>query len=103
MFWMIISLLVILGIGVPLLQTIYSGFLNTTNGSWLTWTVSNATASMNATTACVTYTTAYTEVEFNTFRFIPLLAGLMALVFLLVLIGGAMQRRDDERRMRGEK
>lgn len=93
--WAIISLLIILGLGVPILQRVYDTFLNTTNGSWINWT-----------TACSTLTgsnATYYPYEFSTFKFLPLLAGLMALAFLLALLGGAMQRRDDERRMRGEK
>lgn len=93
-FWSLITMLIILGLGIPILQTIYNTFLNTTNGSWLNWTVSNITGSGNVT--------AYTEFEFNTFRFIPLLAGLMALAFILAMLGGAIQRRNEERRARGE-
>jgi len=103
MVWALISLLVILGLGVPILQSVYSPLLNTTNGSWLAWTTSNASPSMNATTACVTYALTYSPTEFATFQFIPLLAGLMALGFILTMLGGAVQRRSDEARMRGEK
>lgn len=100
--WTLISLLTILGLGVPILQRIYNTFLNTSSGSWLNWTVSNATPAMAPGTYTVN-TTAYSQVEFATFQFIPFLAALMALMFLLWMIGGGLQRHNDERRMRGEK
>jgi len=92
--WMLLSLLIILGLGVPILQLIYNTFLNTTNGSWLNWAVSNATTS----TPTGTYTvnaTAYTDPELATFQFMPLLAALMALAFILWVLGGAIQRRRE--------
>jgi hypothetical protein len=82
--WKFLGLFVILGIGVPVLMMIYQGFVNSTNGSWNNWTVTTATG-------CVT---AYSTFEHGVFQIIPLLAGLMALGFILFLIAGGFQKKE---------
>ena len=90
MLWKLLGLLVILGIGVPILMNIYDGFTNSTNGSWVNWTVAYTTVC--GTTACVT---AYSTMELGIFQMIPIIAGLMILGFILYLLSGGFHKPDN--------
>lgn len=87
--WRFMILLVMLGIGVPILMNIYSGFVGQ-NGSWNNWTVAYA---VNATTtSCVT---AVSTFEMGIFQIIPILAGLTLLGFILYLLSGGFHKPDN--------
>lgn len=88
MLWAFISLLVILGLGAPILQRIYGTFLNTDNGSWQNWTTTNSTLTGSNST--------YYDYEFATFQFIPLLAVLFAVAFILAVLGMYFRNRGKE-------
>jgi xanthine/uracil permease len=88
--WRFLTLLVILGIGIPILMTIYNGFTNSTNGSWNNWTIAYTTAC--GTTACVT---AYSTFELGVFQMIPILAALCVLGFILYLLSGGFSKPDN--------
>ena len=85
--WTIVSLLIMLGIGIPVLNYIYQGFLNTTNGTWMNWTITDTT------TGCATVP--YSTFEIGMFRFIPLLAALMVIMFILMLISGRLKKDEQ--------
>jgi xanthine/uracil permease len=96
MFWKLLGLLVILGIGIPVLMNIYDGFLNSTNGSWNNWTIAYNTSycgtTATYTTACVT---AYNTFERGIFQMIPIFGGLMMLGFILYLLSGGFSKPDN--------
>jgi hypothetical protein len=87
--WRFLTLLVILGIGIPVLMNVYSGFVSQ-NGSWNNWTVSYTTVC--GTTACVT---AYTTFERGIFQMIPIAGALCALGFILYLLSGGFSKPDN--------
>lgn len=80
--WSLLAMLILLGIGVPILNMIYQGFLNTTNGSWQNWTI-NGTAP-------------YSTFELGIFQSISWLAALMAIIFIVLLVSGRYSRKDQQ-------
>jgi uncharacterized membrane protein len=96
MFWKILGLFVILGIGVPVLMRIYDGFVNSVNGSWTNWTIAYRTTYCGTTatynTACIT---AYSTLELGIFQIIPILAALMVLGFILYILSGGFSNKDN--------
>ncbi len=96
MFWKFLGLLIILGIGIRILMSIYYGFTNSTNGSWVNWTIVYNTTYCGTThtynTACVT---AYSTFELGIWQLIPILAALMALGFILYLLSGGFSKPDN--------
>ena len=95
--WQVIFFLIMLGIGLPILAIIYDTFTNTTNGSWLNWTTSNATPSTPSGTYTVN-TTMYSTYELGWFQILPILVTLMGLAFLLILISGYFKKTEDTTR-----
>lgn len=85
-FWILLGLLIMLGIGIPIVNTIYQTFTNTTNGTWLTWTVANATGTGNVT--------AYTQFELGYWQLAPIIMAIMILIFILMLVGGRFKREQ---------
>jgi len=90
MFWKLLGLFVILGIGIPILMSIYNGFVNSVNGSWVNWTIAYTT--ICGTTACVT---AYSTLELGIFQIIPIIAALFVLGFILYVISGGFSKDDS--------
>ncbi len=76
-----------LGIGIPILNNIYQTMLNPTTGSWMNWTVSNATMTGNVT--------AYTPFELSYWRLMTIIITLMLIIFILMLIGGKFRREQQ--------
>ena len=96
MFWRIIGLLIMLGIGTPILMRVYDGFVNSQNGTWIVdWYMSNSTSSTPAGTYTVN-TTMYYPYELGIFQFIPLLCVLGILAFLAILISGRFEKKEGQ-------
>lgn len=92
--WNLIAFIIILGIGVPVLNMIYQGFVNPSTGSWANWTTSNATIGMAPGTYTVNSSVPSTF-EVGTFQFIPWLCTLMAVIFIVLLVSGRYRDKQQ--------
>jgi hypothetical protein len=92
--WNLLALLVILGIGVPILNMVYQGFVNSSNGSWSNWTTSNATYGTPTGTYTVN-TSVPSTFELGVFQFIPWLCALMAVIFIVLLVSGRYRDKQQ--------
>jgi hypothetical protein len=94
--WRFLGMLVILGIGIPILMRVMDGFTNSVNGSWVNWTVVYNTSYCATTASYLTAcTTAYTTFELGLWQLIPILAALMMLGFILYTLSGGFHKDDS--------
>jgi hypothetical protein len=83
--WKILGLLFALGLGIPILNMVYQGFTNSTNG---TITTGNVT-----TTACTTGVPLATGAEIALWQLMTVILALIIIGFLFALIGGKFQKQ----------